>query len=146
MFSLSQRKAIFNIDWESASRKDIESGYLFGCKFSKPHPNIIIAGGAGKNELKIFENNADGSANFRVLTHIHDLESPCLSLDVTKSGDNFAFGCQDGRVFLCNYKLEDGGDFEGYNGGSVKEHTIQSTHHTRHIREPEDEEEKKEQS
>lgn len=87
---------------------------MFGTRFSKPNPNLIIAGGGGKNEVKIFENNADGSANFRMLTNIHELESPCLSLDVTKNGDNFAFGCQDGRIFLCNYKFEDGIDFEGY--------------------------------
>jgi len=40
---------------------------LFGARFSKPNPNFIIAGGAGKNEVKIFENNADGSASFRIL-------------------------------------------------------------------------------
>ena len=84
MFSLSKRQLIYNIDWESASRKDVESGYIFGCKFSKPHPNLIIAGGAGKNEVKIFENNADGSGNFRILANIHELESPCLSLDTSK--------------------------------------------------------------
>jgi hypothetical protein len=53
----------------------------------------LFAGGAGKNELKMFENNVDGSASFRTLAHMTDLETPCLSLDVTKNGENFAFGC-----------------------------------------------------
>lgn len=54
---------------------------------------MILAGGAGKNEVKVFENNCDGSASYRILATIQDLESPCLSLDVTKNGENFAFGC-----------------------------------------------------
>lgn len=93
MFSFSKRALIYNIDWESSSRKDIEAGYVFGAKFSKPNPNLIIAGGAGKNEVKIFENNADGSATFRILANIHELESPCLSIDTARQGDTFAMGC-----------------------------------------------------
>jgi len=56
-----------NIDWETSSRKDSEAGYVFATRFSKPTPNIIIAGGAGKNEVKIFENNADGAGTFKIL-------------------------------------------------------------------------------
>ena len=91
MFSYSKRALIHNIEWEATSRKDVEAGYLFACKFSKPNPNLIIAGGAGKNEVKIIENNADGSANFKIQGAIHELETPCLSLDTAKTGD-FAFG------------------------------------------------------
>jgi WD40 repeat protein len=114
MFSLSKRQLITNIDWESSSRKDVEAGYVFGTRFSKPNPDFIFASSGGKNEVKIFENNLDGSASMRVLAHITEIDSPCLSIDTTKTGDNFAFGCQDGRIYLCNYKLEEGIDFEGY--------------------------------
>lgn len=93
MFSLSKRQLLSNIDWEGSVRKDFEAGYLYGTRFSKPHPNLIVAGGAGKNEVKVFENNSDGSATFRVLTSILDLETPCLSLETSKQGDSFAFGC-----------------------------------------------------
>jgi len=93
MFSYSKRALISNIEWEATSRKDIESGFVFGARFSKPIPNFIIAGGAGKKEVKIFENNADGSATFRILSSIQEFETPCLSLDTSKSGDTFAFGC-----------------------------------------------------
>lgn len=93
MFSLSKRQLIANIDWESSSRKDFESGYIFATRFSKPRPDLIIAGSAGKNEVKIFENNADGSGTFRILSSILELDSPCLALDTSKTGDNFAFGC-----------------------------------------------------
>lgn len=114
MFSFSKRQLIHNIEWESSSRKDGEAGYVFGTRFSKPNPNLIIAGGAGKNEVKLFENNADGSATFRIVASIQDIETPCLSLDTAKTGDQFAFGCQDGRIYICAYKFEEGIEFEGY--------------------------------
>lgn len=103
LFSLSQRCLIFNIDWES-NKRESESGYLYSARFSKNNPNYIFAGGAGKNEMKIFENNADGSASFRQVAGISELDSPCLSIETTRSGDVFAFGCQDGKVYICNYK------------------------------------------
>ena len=121
MFSLKQRELLHNIEFDNSARRDMESGFVFATRFSKPTPNFILAGGAGKNEVRIFENNADGSANFRTLAHISELETPCLSMDATKSGDHFAFGCQDGKVYLFGYKLEEtGGEFEGYHGGLVK--------------------------
>jgi hypothetical protein len=56
---------ISTVEWES--RKDVEAGFIFATRFSKPLPHLIIAGGAGNNDLKIFENNADQSGTFRVL-------------------------------------------------------------------------------
>lgn len=127
MFSLSKRQLIANIEWESSARKDIESGFVYATRFSKPRPDLIIAGSAGKNEVKIFENNADGSGTFRILSSIIELESPCISLDTSKTGDNFTFGCQDGKIFICNYKIEDG-DFEGYQGGSIRDAEKEKMH------------------
>jgi hypothetical protein len=78
---------LYTVDWESSSRKDPETGFLFATRFSKNNANLIISGGAGKNELKVFENNADGSASFRVLASITELEAPILSIDTNKGGD-----------------------------------------------------------
>ena len=51
----------------------------------------------------------------RNLATIADLECPCLSMDVQKNGDCFAFGLQDGRVYVVSYKIDELlGDFEGY--------------------------------
>jgi hypothetical protein len=83
----------------------------------KPKPDLIFAGGAGKNELKVFENNCDGQANMRILAQISEIDSPILSMDTAKNGD-VAIGLQDGRIIILNMKLEEPyGDFEGYNGG-----------------------------
>lgn len=117
IFSLCKRQLIQNVEWEMTSKKDPEAGFVYGTRFSRPNPHLIFAGGAGKNELKIFENNVDGSASMRILGTIAELESPCLSLDVSKNGETFAFGLQDGSLYVVNYKIDDLiGDFEGYQG------------------------------
>lgn len=51
---------------------------------------MIVAGGAGKNELKFFENNIDYAGTFKTLCGI-DMDKPILSIDTSKL-DNVAFG------------------------------------------------------
>ena len=116
-FSLTKHQLIQSIDWELTSKKDIEAGFVFGTRFSKPKADLIFAGGAGKNEVKVFENNCDGSATMRILATINEFDSPILSMDTAKNGD-VAVGLQDGRIVIINSKLEEPyGDFEGYQGG-----------------------------
>jgi hypothetical protein len=51
----------------------------------------------------------------RNLAVINELESPVLSMDIQKSGENFVFGLQDGRIYVVNYKIDESlGEFEGY--------------------------------
>lgn len=92
IFSLSKRSLVHTVEWEATSKKDIEAGYVYGARFSRPDPHLIIAGGAGRNEIKVFENNVDGSATTKLLSTISEFESPCLSMDAAKNGENFAFG------------------------------------------------------
>lgn len=117
IFSLNKRQLIQNVEWEASSKKDPEVGFVYGARFSRPTPHLIFAGGAGKSEVKIFENNCDNTASMKILAVISELESPCLSLDVDKKGETFAFGLQDGRIYVANYKIDEiSGDFDGYQG------------------------------
>jgi COMPASS component SWD3 len=117
MFSLSKRSLIQTVEWEASSKKDLETGFIYGAKFSKPSPQLIFAGGAGRNEVKVFENNIDGSASMRILASINEFDSPALCLDTSKNGETFAFGCQTGQIYIVSYKIDDLiGDFEGYQG------------------------------
>lgn len=92
IFSISRRQLIQNVDWEATTKKDFDAGYALATKFSKPKPNLIFSGGAGKNEIKIFENNIDGSATMKILGTVSDLESPCLCIDASKNGESIVFG------------------------------------------------------
>jgi hypothetical protein len=117
LFSLSKHQLVQNIEWEISQKKDPEAGFVFATRFMKPEPDLIFAGGAGKNEMKVFENNCDGSGTMRILGQISDIDSPVLSMDTTKGGD-VALGLQDGRIIILNMKMEEPyGDIEGYQGG-----------------------------
>jgi hypothetical protein len=91
LFSLSKHQLVHNIEWEISQKKDPEAGFLFATRFMRGKPDLIFAGGAGKNEMKVFENNCDGAANMRILGQISDIDSPVLSMDTAKNGD-VAFG------------------------------------------------------
>lgn len=124
IFSLSKRTLIHNVEWEATSKKDAEAGFVYGARFSRPDPHLIIAGGAGRNEIKVFENNVDGAATTKVLSTINEFDSPCMAMDAAKTGENFAFGLQDGRIYFVSYKIDELlGDFEGYQGHYTMEHS-----------------------
>lgn len=76
-FSFSQRKRVHTFDF--GATKDFESGYLFSTKFTHDG-NFILAGGAGKNELKVFANNADTTATYKLQMEIKDLSGPVYQI------------------------------------------------------------------
>lgn len=59
---------------------DHESGFNFATRFSHDG-NLIFSGGAGKNDLKVFMNNADSTANFKLQMEIKDLAAPVFAMD-----------------------------------------------------------------
>jgi WD40 repeat protein len=65
MYSFSQRKRVHNFDYNQGVAKDTDAGYVFSTRFTNDG-HFIIAGGAGKNELKVFANNADTKADFKI--------------------------------------------------------------------------------
>jgi hypothetical protein len=68
---------------------------VFSSRFSNDG-NLIFAGGAGKNELKVFMNNADTSANFKIQAEIKDLPAAVLTIDKSPIDKQFAFGLANG--------------------------------------------------
>ena len=66
--------------WDFSPIKDTEAGYIFAARFSNDG-NFVIAGGAGKNELRIFANNVDSSRSFKPLMEITGLPCPVYCID-----------------------------------------------------------------
>lgn len=79
-------KRIHTWDYNMGHTKDIESGYVLATRFSADG-NFIIAGGAGKNEIRIFANNCDSTANYKLQMEIKDLPSAVFSIDVNPNPD-----------------------------------------------------------
>ena len=61
---------------------DYSSGYVYATRFTKDG-NFIIAGGGGKNELKVFQNNSDTSGTYKIQMEFKDLPSPVTSIDTS---------------------------------------------------------------
>ena len=93
-----------------------DSGYLLVARFSNCG-NFIFAGGAGKNELKIFANNCDSSANFKILMEIRELPAAVMSMDAHPVEKYFTFGLENGCIYVVHYENdEESPDFEPYKG------------------------------
>lgn len=62
---------------------------LYATMFNRKQ-DLILAGGAGKNELRIFDYES-GS----IIAMISEMERAILTLDIAKTSNNFAFGSAD---------------------------------------------------
>ena len=62
------------------------SGYVFSTRFSNDG-NFIFAGGAGKNDLRVFMNSCDTSANYKLLFEFRELPGAVNTIDVNPNPD-----------------------------------------------------------
>lgn len=88
---------IEDIPWDEALPVD-QSCLVYSCQFQKSTGDLIIAGGSGNNEVRIF----DGNALFRPCASICELSRAVFSVDFSNSGDMFAMGGGDGVVRVFN--------------------------------------------
>lgn len=59
---------------------------------------MIIAGGSGSNEVKVF----DGNTLFKPCAQIRDLSRATFTVDFSNSGDMFAMAGGDGVIRVFN--------------------------------------------
>lgn len=117
MFSFSKQKLIHSWDF-NPSTKENNTGYVLSTKFSNDG-NFIFAGGAGKNDIRVFMNNCDTTAKYQLKMEIKELSSAVFTIDVNPSPalKQFAFGCSNGQVMMLNYEVDTSSvDYEPYQG------------------------------
>ena len=71
---------------------------IYGSQFQKNTGDLIVAGGSGANEVKVF----DGGNGFKPCAQIKNLSRACFSVDFSNSGDMFACGGGDGVIRVFN--------------------------------------------
>ena len=71
---------------------------VYCAQFQKTTGDLIIAGGSGSNEVKVF----DGNTLFKPCAQIKDLSRACYTVDFSNSGDMFAMGGGDGVIRVFN--------------------------------------------
>lgn len=117
MFSLSAMRKIHTWDY-NANSKDAESGYVLSTRFSNDG-NFIFAGGAGHNELRVYNNNCDTTANYKLQMEIKELPDAVYTIDVNPNPDikQFAFGLGNGQIMAINYDFDQNNtEFQPYQG------------------------------
>lgn len=83
-----------------------ESGYVLSTRFSKDKDHsLIFAGGAGRNELKVFDNDTDGSGYFKQMGTFSDNRHAIMCMDVSPNGKMLAFGNGNGQIFVSQFEL-----------------------------------------
>ena len=120
IYSLSMQKHIYTLDYSQITTyTDPFEGMVMETCFSHD-ANLIFAGDSYKNDLRIFMNNADGSANFKTQAEIHNT-SPVYTVDANPRHPQFAYGTKEGFVYVCNYSMDqDSKEFEPYQGNFLE--------------------------
>jgi len=71
--------------------------FLYSALFSRPDGDLILGGGAGNNEVRVFD-----FASGKLLASISDMEKSVLAMDYANSNPRFAFGGSDSCLRIMN--------------------------------------------
>jgi WD40 repeat protein len=90
-----------DINWDDGLPSE-KPCFIYGAQFQKNTGDLIIAGGDGANEVKVF----DGGNGFKPCAQIKNLSRACYSVDFSNSGDMFAAAGGDGVIRVFNVTNE----------------------------------------
>jgi len=98
MFELSEHERNVVRDKNGTLGEDSKDtdAFLYSARFSR-QGDLILAGGAGKNEVRVF----DYTTGDKVCT-IGNLQKPVLTLEVGNKEDKFAWGSADACIRIMN--------------------------------------------
>lgn len=102
IFDIRNTKSGYAINWfdsDEKSEEDSTPSCLYSATFTKPKAKYILAGGASKNEVRMFRNSICYD-EIKSVSKISNMKTACLSLDWSNSGDLIAVGWADGTVMI----------------------------------------------
>ena len=106
LYSISMRKVITEIPFDPPNAQFPESGYVLAARFSKDRDSsVIFAGGAGRNELRCWDNDTDGTGRYKELGHINENRGSIMCMDTASNGKQVAWGNHLGQIFISTYEL-----------------------------------------
>jgi len=106
VYSLSMRKVMNEIAFDPPNANFTDSGNVLCCRLSKDKDRaLVFAGGAGRNELKVWDNDSDGLGRFKELGHVNDTKGVIMCMDTANNGKQMAWGNHMGQVFISQYDL-----------------------------------------
>ncbi len=101
LWDLGSGDDLVPIFWESGSQKtSSDPCQIYAAQFLKTTGNLIMAGGSGSNEVKIF----DRAVSMKLTTTITDMSRAVYTIDFANQTNLFSIAGGDGQVHL--YKTE----------------------------------------
>ena len=101
-------KVIQEISFDPPNTSFPESGYCLATRLSKDRDrSLIFAGGAGRNELRVFDNDTDGSGRFRELGNLNNNQGAIMCIDTAPSGRHVAWGNHLGNIFVSSFDINE---------------------------------------
>ena len=93
VYSLSMQRVIQEIPFDPPNTNISESGYVLAARFSKDRDrSLIFAGGAGRNELRAFDNDTWGVGRYKEMGHLNDARGAIMAIDTSPNGRQMAWG------------------------------------------------------
>jgi WD40 repeat protein len=77
---------------EETMRAPVNAPLLYSCLYNAKQ-DLIFAGGAGKNQVRVFDSESGA-----IVAIISDIEKSVLTMDTAKNSNLFAFGCADSCI------------------------------------------------
>ena len=103
IWKLSTGESLFPIDW-NAELPSPEPCSVYSAQFEPKYGTVVVAGGAGYNEVKVFD--VHGTSQLRPVAQICELSRPVFSIDYSKDSDMIAMGGGEGVVRVFNVTKE----------------------------------------
>ena len=102
VYDTKTMKKLDDIKWDSASGK---GGFIYQTKYipgsGARNNNILLAGSANANEIKIFMQEED-SKTYREINQASGFNGGVLSVDVARSSRSIVVGTQEGEFIVFN--------------------------------------------
>lgn len=107
-YSISMQKVMTEISFDPPNTSFPESGYCLAARLSKDKDHsLIFAGGAGRNELRVFDNDTDGSGRYRELANLNNNQGVIMCIDTAPNGRAVAWGNHLGHIFVSSFDLNE---------------------------------------
>lgn len=80
---------------------------MLTARFSKDREHsLIFAGSAGRNELRVWDNDTEEQGRFRELANLGDNTGVIMCMDTAKNGRSVAWANHYGQVYISFYDLQ----------------------------------------
>jgi COMPASS component SWD3 len=96
LYSLKERKKLKALEWDPGSRAPGGGSYLYSCAFDKRGGDLLLAGGAGRNEAKMYQFQDEIDA--KQIGTIANLPRAVTDIDFANTKDLVAFSGGDGCI------------------------------------------------